>query len=285
MRDKNVSLLEIHAAVLLFGLSGLFGRLVDLPAVFIVLGRVFFASIFLFTMLKVGKIGMRIGSAGDALLLLAAGAVLTLHWTAFYQTVKVSTVAVAVVTFSTFPFFLTFIEPPLFHEKIKRRDIFFAALMLFGVWLIVPEFDAGNRTTLGIIWGMASSLSYAVLSLLNRRLAKNYSGAVTAFYEQAAAAVLLLPVLFLAPAAPGRGDLALLALLGVVFTGAAHSLYINGMKNVRAQTAGMIAGLESVYGIAAAALFLSEYPSPAEILGGAVILGAALLSTANAGSE
>lgn len=285
MRDKNVSLLEIHAAVLLFGLSGLFGRFVDLPAVFIVLGRVFFASIFLFTMLKVGKIGMRIGSAGDALLLLAAGAVLTLHWTAFYQTVKVSTVAVAVVTFSTFPFFLTFIEPPLFHEKIKRRDIFFAALTLFGVWLIVPEFDAGNRTTLGIIWGMASSLSYAVFSLLNRRLAKNYSGAVTAFYEQAAAAVLLLPVLFLAPAAPGRGDLALLALLGVVFTGAAHSLYINGMKNVRAQTAGMIAGLESVYGIAAAALFLSEYPSPAEILGGAVILGAALLSTANTGSE
>jgi len=48
---KNRSLLEIHAAVLLFGLAGLFGKLILLPPTIIVLGRVFFASIFLFPVL------------------------------------------------------------------------------------------------------------------------------------------------------------------------------------------------------------------------------------------
>ncbi len=42
MKNKNTSLLEIHLAVLLFGVSGLFGKLLALPSMIIVLGRVFF---------------------------------------------------------------------------------------------------------------------------------------------------------------------------------------------------------------------------------------------------
>lgn len=279
MRAKTASLLEIHFSVLFFGLTGLFGRFLDLPAVYIVLGRVFFASAALYALFRIKGTDMALRSGRDAVLLFASGAVLAFHWTAFYQSVKVSTVAIAVMTFSAFPIFLTFFEPMLFKEKLKLRDIIFAASMLFGVYLIVPEFSAGNRMTLGIAWGMASSLSYAVLSLMNRKLVENYAGVVVAFYEQASAAVILAPVLFLARPRVTAVDWALLALLGVVFTGMAYSLYINGMKTVRAQTAGMIAGLESVYGILAAALLLAEYPLPKEIAGGAVILGAAFLST------
>ena len=47
MNIKSKSLIEIHLAVFLFGLSGLFGKLLSLPSIIIVLGRVFFSSIFL----------------------------------------------------------------------------------------------------------------------------------------------------------------------------------------------------------------------------------------------
>ena len=70
--------------------------------------------------------------------------------------------------------------------------------------------------------------------------------------------------------------------MGVLFTAAAHSMFINGMKHVRAQTAGMIASLESVYGIVAATLFLREIPSFNEFAGGTLILAAALYSTLKA---
>ncbi|MDL2298184.1 DMT family transporter [Synergistaceae bacterium OttesenSCG-928-D05] len=279
MDVKKRSLLEIHISVLLFGLTGLFGRYLDMPAVFITLGRVFFASIFLFCFYKLKRADLRLASFWDYLTVAAAGGILAFHWTAFYQSVKVSTVAIAVLTFSTYPIFVTFSEPFLFGEKIKIRDIFFAFLMFAGVLLIVPEFNLSNQMTLGILWGMGSSFSYAVMSLLNRKFAQKYQGGVIALYEQGVATLVLLPILLVARPVVTPMEWGLLILLGIVFTGTAHSLFINGMKNVRAQTAGLIAGLESVYGIAAAALLLGEIPTAGELIGGAVILGTAFLST------
>jgi drug/metabolite transporter (DMT)-like permease len=74
-------------------------------------------------------------------------------------------------------------------------------------------------------------------------------------------------------------DMLWLALLGIVFTGVAHSLFIRGLAHVKAQTASVIASLEPVYGILAAALLLAEMPTLRELAGGVVILGTALYAT------
>ena len=52
LKRRTKSLLEIHLAVLLFGIAGLFGKLIMLPPAIIVLGRVFFAAITVFIMLE-----------------------------------------------------------------------------------------------------------------------------------------------------------------------------------------------------------------------------------------
>ena len=48
---------------------------------------------------------------------------------------------------------------------------------------------------------------------------------------------------------------------------------------MKAQTAGIISGMETVYGIVYALLFLREIPTGREILGGIVILGVALYTS------
>ena len=53
--SQRKGLISVHVAVALFGFVGLFAKLVDLPAVIIVLGRVFFSSIFLWIFLRLKK--------------------------------------------------------------------------------------------------------------------------------------------------------------------------------------------------------------------------------------
>lgn len=273
------SLISIHIAVLLFGLAGLFAKWVLLPAVIIVLGRVIFSSLSLFFLLKVKRGRVRLDKGRDYILMITAGIVLAVHWTTFMQSIQTSTVAVGTLTFSTFPLFVTFLEPVLFHERLKSSSVVSAVVMLAGVLLIVPEFHLGNTMTQGVIWGMAGSLSYAVLSLMNRMFMEKYTSSLTAFYEQATAAVVLLPSLFLLKPVVSGKDILVLVLLGVVFTAFAHTMYIEGLKHVKVQTAGIISGLESVYGIIAAFLFLGEKPGIKELAGGVIILGVVFYST------
>lgn len=279
MENQKKSLLSIHLAVLLFGLAGLFAKWVQLPAVIIVLGRVIFSSLSLFILLKVKKGSIRLESRKDYALMVTAGIVLAVHWTTFMQSIQTSTVAIGTLTFSTFPLFVTFLEPVLFHEKLRASSVVSAFIMLLGVLCIVPEFELGNTMTQGVVWGMICSFTYAVLSLLNRLFMEKYTSSVTAFYEQATASVVLLPTLFVLKPSVTVRDIVVLILLGVVFTAVAHTMYIEGLRHVKVQTAGIISGLESVYGIIAAFLFLGEKPGIKELIGGAVILGVVFYST------
>ena len=283
VRTRN--LVEIHLSVVLFGLTGLFGKFISLPAPHIVLGRVFFASASMGLFFFFRKKDVRLARAADYAAMAAVGAVLALHWTAFYLSVKLSTVAIGVLTFAAYPIFVTFLEPFFFREKLRGADVLAAFVMFGGVLLVVPRTGAGPDMTAGMIWGMVGSVSYAVMSLLNRKFVSRYEGSVVAFYEQGTAALPIRPVLFLDRPHASRVAWALLAALGVVLTGVAHSLFISGMKSVRAQTAGVIASLESVYGIASAALLIGEFPTLRELAGGAVILGTAFVSTLRSSRE
>ena len=283
VRTRN--LVEIHLSVVLFGLTGLFGKFISLPAPHIVLGRVFFASVSMGLYFLFRKKEVRLARGADYAAMAAVGAVLALHWTAFYLSVKLSTVAIGVLTFAAYPIFVTFLEPFFFREKLRGADVLAAFVMFGGVLLVVPSTGAGPDMTAGMIWGMVGSVSYAVMSLLNRKFVSRYEGSVVAFYEQGTAALLMLPILLFDRPHASALDWALLAVLGVVLTGVAHSLFISGMRSVRAQTAGVIASLESVYGIASAALLIGEFPTLRELAGGAVILGTAFVSTLRSSRE
>ena len=272
-------MLEIHIAVLFFGLAGLFGKLVNQSPTVIVFGRVLFAMAFLLPAMWYLKQSLRLNRTRDYFALLLQGFILAVHWSTFFQSIQVSTVAVGLITFSTFPIFVTFLEPVFFKEKLRPADVALALVTFTGVVLVVPAFNLDNTTTQGALWGITSGLTFALLSIMNRKYARAYSSLVVAFYQDAAAALFLLPFLFLPAPAMTLPDMLRLALLGIVFTGVAHSLFIRGLAHVKAHTASIIASLEPVYGILAAALLLGESPAIRELAGGAIILGTALYAT------
>ena len=270
----NRHLAEIHLAVLLFGLASLFGKWVALPAAIIVLARVAFAVPALVVVLRWAGQSIRLNRRQDYLYLGLLGVLLAFHWVTFFESVQVSTVAVCLVSYSTFPFFTVFLEPLFFREPFSRRGLMLAAIALAGVALVIPEWKLGNNTTLGVFWGVLSGISFALLSVLNRKYVRTYSSLQVAFYQDLVAFLLLLPFWFILQPTPSASDWGLLVVLGVVFTAFSHTLFINGLKEVPARTASIIATLEPVYGIIAAALLLGEIPGVRVLAGGVLIIGA-----------
>ena len=278
-KAKRRGLLEIHIAVLFFGLAGLFGKLVFLPSTIIVLGRVFFATFFLSLVLIYVKQGIKLRKKRDYFFMALMGLILAVHWVAFFQAIQVSTVAIGLLTFSTFPVFVTFLEPIFFRERLGLKDILVAFIAVLGVGLVIEGFEIRNSMTLGAIWGIVSGFTFALLSIMNRKYVKEYSSIVVAFYQDSIATVVLFPFLFVAAPVFRLTDIFLLFILGVVFTGLAHTLFIKGLSNVKAQKASIIASLEPVYGIVAAILLLGAIPTLRVVIGGVIILGAAFYAT------
>ena len=274
---KNVLLL--HIAVMLFSVSGVVAQYVEVPAIMVTLGRVTSSALVLLMISLVRRDRLRLNCRKDYMLILLTGVVMGIHWTTFFQSIQVSSVAIGTITFSTFPLFLTFLEPLVFQEKIRGGNILSAVLLLLGVFITIPEFSAQNQITIGIIWGMLSSFTYAILTLANRYFSTRYAGRTICLYEQGTAAIFLLPSLFFVQAQWRTQDLAGVLFVGCVCTAFAYSLYVSAQKGVKAQTAGIISGMETVYGIVYALLLLGEIPSTREIVGGAVILAVALFSS------
>jgi drug/metabolite transporter (DMT)-like permease len=279
------NLLRLHAAVLLFGLAGLFGKFLDLAPAVIVFGRVGFASLVLLAASAYGRLPLWPRSWGGLGAFLALGVLLAVHWTTFFHSVQVSSVAIALITYSTFPVFVAVLEPPLFREKLRIIDVPLALLALAGVAILIPSFEPGDQTTQGVLWGVASGLTFALLSLLNRKYVRHHASITVALYQDAFAAVALLPFVVLRWPALTPRDVLLLAVLGVLCTAVAHALFIASLRGITARTASMIACLEPVYGTVLAALLLREIPPGRTVAGGLLVLAVAFAASLHAGKE
>jgi drug/metabolite transporter (DMT)-like permease len=253
--------------------------MLPLPAVVIVLGRVVFGGIALLALLLWRHVPLRARSRRDLLALAVSGILLALHWTAFFRSVQISSVAVALLTFSTFPLFATVLEPIWLHTIPSRIAVVAAVLILPGVALLVPSLSLSNHTTEGAVWGIVAGASFAVLSIWNRSFTARYPSGLISLYQEGAATLVLVPAALVVPWSHTLSvhDITILIVLGVACTALAHTLFIEGMRTVTAQTASVIAALEPVWGIVFALLLLGEVPTARVLAGGAVILGATML--------
>jgi drug/metabolite transporter (DMT)-like permease len=272
------ALLGLHVAVLLFGFAGLFGKWLPLAPGLIVLGRTAVASIALAVLLRLtgerrGRFEWRFA---------VNGAVLALHWVAFFQAIQIATVTVALLGFASFPLFVLLLEATLLRRALRAGEWITAALVTAGLLLLVPEFRLENRTVQGLLWGVVSGFSFALLAVCNKALAARRTAGEMALWQNACAAICLLPAAILAPTLPDVRSLALLVVLGVICTALAHTLFIRSLHALSAHTASVVAALEPVYGITLAFVLLGEIPSARTLAGGALIVGAALLATVRA---
>lgn len=277
-RSREWGLACTNLAVILFGLAGVLGKLSGLPAPLIVLGRVVIASLALMIVVRWLHLYTRPHATREAVVLLAQGVLLAIHWTTFFQAINVSSVAVGLLAFSSFPLFTVVFEPILLRQRPNLTQLLGALAIIPGIYLLVPVFDVTDSATVGVLWGLVSGMTFALLSVLNRWLARSYSSLVISLYQETVAAVVLLPALIWFPAVQLLGPQPLIALvcLGLFCTAFAHTLFIEGLKSITAQLASLVASLEPVWGVMFAFAFLHEIPTIRTLLGGTIIVFATI---------
>lgn len=276
--NRKQALISVNLAVFLFATAAPIAKGIHIPSIGITFGRVFFSSVTLLLFCLITRQSIRVKKMSHLALLLVCGLVLALHWWSFLESAQISTVAISTITFSTFPLFVTFLEPVVFHEKLCRKNVITAIIVLIGVLITIPEFTLANQMSRGILVGIISSLAYAILTVLNRFLSGQYQSTVVSLYEQGTAALVLAPAILTMSLHPSGKELGMLLFLGIATTAMAHTIFINSLKHIPAGLAGIIASMESVYGIIIALAVLGEIPSVREITGAVIIIGAVVFA-------
>lgn len=275
------SLWKLHFSVAMFGITGLFAKFVTLSAVMIVFGRCFFAALVLFLALKMLKSDFKFENRKDLFVVIGTGVLIGIAWFCFFQSIKVSTVAVGLLGYTTIAIFTTFLEPIYFKTKIRFLDIILAAVTFYGITLLVHKtHGVQGNALLGIFFSLTAAFIGSLFIIFSRGLVKKYSSIKITFYQYSTVAIMGL--FFFIPEAPkiSIDNLLLIIILGIVFTAFANTLFIDCLKKITATKANIILTLEPVYGIILAAIILSETPSRRTVIGGAIILLCAVTATA-----
>ncbi|WP_417355625.1 DMT family transporter [Gallaecimonas pentaromativorans] len=276
---------ELHIAVLLFGGTALFAKLIPLGALDMTVLRCVIAALTLALVVKVTKGRLRLGSGREYATALALGVVVSLHWVTYFASMQVSTVAVGMIAFFTYPVMAVLLEPMIKRQLPHPRDLLAAAIVLVGIVLIVPDTNLDNSTTQGVALGVLSALLFTLRNLLHKHRFSHHSGPKAMFYQCLMAAVVLAPFQSSAALLMPLWGWGLLLVLGIGFTATPHALLAQALGNLKVKSVALISCLQPIYATVLAALVLHEIPDWRTLVGGVLVVSAAVFETLAARSQ
>jgi len=266
--------LAINIAAVIFGTAALYGKL-DVSPFWIVALRAGFGAL---ALALAGGFTTSLWAipAGAWRTLGVSGLLLAAHWLSFFTSVQLAGVAVATLTFATFPLFTVIVEAAQRRRLPRPAEIIVGAVIVIAVALLV-EPNGGGRNVNGAAAGLISAFTYALFWRVSQRLAQPLPPATISLCQNGIVFALLAPTLIFAAPAPTRlVEWLSLTALGVFNTAVMLLLYLYALKRISANTCSGFVALEPVYAIVFAALFFDEPVTPWIVVSIVLILGASL---------
>ena len=265
----------MHFVVLIFGFTGILGKLITIEAVPLVFWRTAIGAVTIFLWLKLRNQVTKKSWATIAKLG-GVGILIAIHWVTFFASIKASNVSIALTMLAVSPMFVGFIEPIFFRRKIDPKEIFIASVVIVGV-AITLEFSSGYEW--GVFLGLISAFFASLFATINGVLVKDHDASNISLVELSFASL----VIFLFMAVRGEVGLELIAIdimdwvyiiiLAVVATSFAFIAFTHVMKVFTPFTTTVAINLEPIYSIILAVLIFGEE----EIMGVQFYIGAALI--------
>ncbi len=274
--------ITLHATVVVFGFTGVLGKLISLSAIPLVFWRTLIGAGGLYVWMWLRRSKRPVMSAKVWVGIMATGLLVAVHWVTFFAAIKASTVSLALAVMATVPVFVALIEPVLRRRRVDPTELLLGLVAVMGLWwmyrvdmsyghgmllALVSAFCAALFGTLNSIWGgHAPSLTVSRVELASACLALAAWMSIMGGWQQAI---------------PSTTDWLWLLLLGIVATSVAFALTVEVMKVMSPFTVAMAINLEPVYAIILALLiFGEEEVMPPGFYGGASVLLATVFADA-----
>lgn len=207
------------------------------------------------------------------------GVILGAHWLLFFATIKLSSVAVAVLTTYTAPLLLAAVAPLLLPEQ--RSSVVLLALVPAGAGLAMIALageDGTHARPLAIAAGLGAAATYAGAVVTAKQLTVRLPVPAIQFWNYSVAAVVTAPFLLLGGrVVPQGAEIAYVLLLGILFTALAGLCFVWLLRRVTAQGISTLGYLEPVSAALLAWAILGQELGWAVLVGGTLIIGAGLL--------
>ena len=196
----------------------------------------------------------------------------------FVLATKATTAANAIFLQYTAPVYLLILEPVIYKERFRSRDLITVAVCLGGMALFFvgqlrPQDVAGN------VMALASGLCFALYFLLLRHpRAREVNRASSVIYGNTLAVIMTAPWGLATLTSITGHDMIGVAYLGIIQLGVAYTFFTLGMaRGVRSLDAGIICYVEPVLNPVWVFLILGEQPSKWALLGGSIIIVAVIV--------
>lgn len=288
MRKARICLIS---SMMIFGTLGPFVRNIQVSSGELALYRALLAAVLIgaFLMLTKSRIDFKhIGK--EFWLLLLSGMALGINWIFLFEAYKYTTVSIATLSYYFAPLLITAACPFLFGEKLTAKQLLCFAMSTVGVVLIIGVSGFAGRGTdfLGVMFGLGAAFFYASVVLLNKFI-KRVEGIHRTLLQFLAAIITLLPYVLLTGGVhlemlDGNGWINLL-IVGLVHTGITYCMYFSAIKELPGQEASVLSYIDPLVAVIISMTFLGEEIMPLQMVGGALIIGFAVLNETWAGNN
>lgn len=198
----------------------------------------------------------------------------------YFQTMTLTSLAVAGVLLYTAPVFVMLLSALLFREPITPRKALALGMAVAGCALVSGVGSAGSLSTGGLLLGLGSGFFYALYSIFGRYAIRRGYGAWTitfyTFLFCAAGGAVLCDWSRMGQAMSATGGQFFLwaAAMGLVTAFAAYLLYTWGLERMESSRAAILASVEPVVAALVGIFWFHETVSVPAVVGIVLVLGA-----------
>lgn len=281
MKEKSHlnHLLLLTVATLFISTSGALGKFIDMPTPVIIWWRAALAALFLLVFCLYKGISLKINNGKDRWTFLIAAVLMGTHWLTYFYALKLSNVAIGMLSVFTFPVMIALLEPLFTTSKFDPIHVALGLLVLAGIYILAPEFNLESNQLQGILFGLLSALCYALRILILKGQIGKYNGTMLMFYQVTIITVLLVPTLYYLDTSNITTQYPYVIVLALLTTAIGHTMFVNSLKHFKASTASIIGSAQPVFGIIIAYFFLKEIPTINTYIGGTLILATVVIES------